>query len=234
MKLGIIVPLPQELKTITKQKLSAGACAVVNSTHHVCLSGMGEERVKKACQKLSDLNVDALISWGSAAAISSGLKAGDLVIPKNVIDQQGDVMRTSVQLGEGFTTLIKQSPIAVSHGMIAESTLLTTPEEKSQLYQQTDAVAADMESGIIARFAQASNMPFACIRSISDDAQSTVPRIISESIGSNGMVNIAKLMWKMISHPGQITGLRKLAISFKETSKTLSEVGRKLEELRLT
>lgn len=156
---AIIVALPREVKALVRgwkeHRLPGKILAYTNDFAVVTCAGMGPARVTLALQAALSLKpVTAVISAGLAGACDPALRVGDIVRAGVVID---------AQTGERFTNpLFDQTLITTS--VIAGS------NEKQRLYASYKASAVDMEAATVARLAQARNLPFRAIKSISDEA----------------------------------------------------------------
>lgn len=156
---AIIAALPREVKALVRgwkeHRLPGKILAYTNDFAVVTCAGMGPARVTLALQAALSLKpVTAVISAGLAGACDPALRVGDIVRAGVVID---------AQTGERFTNpLFDQTLITTS--VIAGS------NEKQRLYASYKASAVDMEAATVARLAQARNLPFRAIKSISDEA----------------------------------------------------------------
>lgn len=156
---AIIAALPREVKALVRgwkeHRLPGKILAYTNDFAVVTCAGMGPARATLALQAALSLKpVTAVISAGLAGACDPALRVGDIVRAGVVID---------AQTGERFTNpLFDQTLITTS--VIAGS------NEKQRLYASYKASAVDMEAATVARLAQARNLPFRAIKSISDEA----------------------------------------------------------------
>ena len=57
----------------------------LNERTFMILSGMGRDRAKQAALALAGEDVDCLVSFGTAGALSPALRPGDLVLPQEII-----------------------------------------------------------------------------------------------------------------------------------------------------
>ena len=228
---GILVALPEELRTLTKSKLKQGERITVAKNILVILSGTGPENASIAAQDLIDNGASQLISWGCAGALAPQLKAGDLVIPSFILAKNNIQLATQPNWSQQITNKLEGS-IKCYNGTLFESgSVITLARDKAEQYQQTGALAVDMESGAIARVAQQANIPFIAIRSIVDPANLDLPRAINHAMTDKGVISIPKLMLYLCSHPWELPSLINTALHFNTANKTLKTVACQLPQI---
>ena len=88
--LGIIAALPAEARTAGVGEVPAGQA--VDVAEHVLSirCGIGRARAERAARDLVGAGAVALLSWGTAAAVSRDLDHGDLVLPLEVLSRDGN------------------------------------------------------------------------------------------------------------------------------------------------
>lgn len=156
---AIIAALPREVKALVRgwreHRLPGKITAYTNDFAVVACAGMGAARVTLAVQAALSLKpVTAILSAGLAGACDPALRVGDIVRAGVVID---------ASTGERFT-----NPL-FSQALITTSVIAGT-REKQRLYDSYKASAVDMEAATVARLAEAHNLSFRAIKSISDEA----------------------------------------------------------------
>jgi adenosylhomocysteine nucleosidase len=125
----------------------------------VC-GGIGAEAARRAAEAVIAIYAPAVIySAGFAGALDPGLKVGDIVQPRRVVNA-GDGSRVDLGSGEGAL---------VSFGSVA------TPEQKAKLRDSFGALAVDMEAAAVARAAEARGVRFAVVKVISDEFDFDLP-----------------------------------------------------------
>ncbi len=75
------------------------------------------------------------------------------------------------------------------------------------LRNATMAVAVDMESQIVARFAADHGAPFAILRVVSDSADRDLPPLVTKAVRSDGGIDLGALAFGLIRAPAQTRGL---------------------------
>jgi adenosylhomocysteine nucleosidase len=221
--LGIVVSLPWELKSLTRQTIHVGACRQMRDDTLVALSGMGAERSHAAGALLVSRGATALLSWGCAAALDDHLKAGNVVLPERVIGATGE----SYPVSDGWHQRVYQAlsvKYPVDTGALVESeTLVKTRDVKRTLAQRTQAVATDMESLAQARLAHARRMPFIAVRVIIDTASTQMPENVMQALDHRGDIKVGSFLARALLRPADGITLMKLGIQFNAARRTLKK-----------
>jgi adenosylhomocysteine nucleosidase len=108
--------------------------------------------------------VAAVVSTGFAGGLAPSLEAGDLFLAESVLEFSAGV-EYSVRLPECA------EPAAYGRLLTVDS-VAQDAAAKARL-RETGADAVDMEAAALARGAQARQLPFYCVRAISDDARTS-------------------------------------------------------------
>lgn len=158
-----------------------------------------------------------LISFGIAGGLSPRLQPGSLVIATAVVEDgktyachPGWVDRLRARLVTAYV-----GPVAATAGVVR------TAAEKTTLHQETQALAIDLESGAVARAAQAMGRPFAVIRVVADPAQRTLPCSALVGLGKDGSPRPLAVIASLLRHPGDLPGLLQVAKDAKVAMETL-------------
>jgi hypothetical protein len=85
--------------------------------------------------------------------------------------------------------------------MIAETNAKTT------LYYDTGALAADMESHVVARVATRLGLPFAVVRTISDGADRCLPRAAQAGMRPDGAMDVTAVLASLARRPWETPAL---------------------------
>jgi adenosylhomocysteine nucleosidase len=228
---GIVVALPEELRTLTKVKLAQGKCAQLSANTTVILAGAGPENARKASLELIAQGAQQLISWGCAGALAPHLKPGDLIIPETILSQDSTPLATHQHWREQLTNILEQ-PLKCYNGQLLEArVVISLAQDKTQQFRHSNALAVDMESAAIARIAAQTDLPFIAIRSIVDSAQFDLPKAISFALNDSGNVVIPKLIKYLCLHPSELVALIQLGLHFKAASQTLKQLARQLPSI---
>ncbi len=223
MSLGILVALPEELRSLSKIKMHQGECLTLPNNILVSLAGTGAKNAEKSTQQLIAAGAKQVISWGCAGALAPHLKAGDLIIPKLIQTQSGTKLSTHPLLRKNIiNALANQSYF--EGPLLESSSIVSSAKEKSALFNDTSAIAVDMESAAAAQVCQTENTPFIAIRTIVDPADFNLPTAVSHSINPEGKVNLVKLISFIICHPSELPSLIQLGRHFKIANKKLKQI----------
>lgn len=225
--IGIIVALPEELSTLTRAKPAQGDWLAISENILLCFAGAGPINAERATKNLISQGVTHLISWGCAAALSPNLKPGHLVLASG-IRSEDQHFNTDLDWMQHLHQLLSPNLNLSVANLAASKQLVATRQQKQQIFQETGAVALDMESGAIAELAEINNLAFVAIRAIADPASMNLPNAIAHSLNDNGQVVLTRLLTYLISHPWEIPGLIKLGLHFNAAQKTLKIVAKQL------
>ncbi len=217
---GIIVALPEEVKTLTRLALKSQQPHKLSNNLYIILAGMGANNARLAAEKLIALGTKKLISWGCAGALAPHLKAGDLIIPKHL---------NTIIWHNQLIKILDNNTFNIYQGQLINTPdIISTHSEKKQYYQNTQAIAVDMESTTIATIARTHNLAFLCLRSIVDPANMSLPHAITYASGSKGKISLAKLLSYLCLHPTELLPLIKLARYFHSATRSLTQLSKQL------
>jgi adenosylhomocysteine nucleosidase len=229
-KLGIIAALPAEAACLYDKKLQVHTPVEIQDGIYLCLSGIGYDAASQAAEKLLDLNVTALISWGVAGALNTRLESGDLVIANSIISDDKSNQTTANWQKELLAFFTGKTQKALNADIYSSKQVCATIEDKKMLYEKTKAIAVDMESAAITETAMNNNLDFVVIRSIADKADMAIPEAVLNYTDNLGNPEILKFVGSCLSKPGQIKELLTLAKCYKKALKTLNDIAEALKK----
>lgn len=234
MIIGIVVALPAEVSSLTHTKVSQGDSVFIDDETLVFCSGVGYKNAAKAAQLLIDKGAKRLISWGCATALRADLKSGDLVIPSTLCAATNEQFsRFTIASSWLDNTRAHLATFKPFNGALAEShTIVATTLDKQRIYQQTRAVALDMESVAIAQVAQKNNINVLVIRCIADPVSLCLPRAVCYALNQQGDIIIRKLLLFLCTHPYELPRLIKLWFNFNTAKNRLKLVAKQLDSMR--
>jgi nucleoside phosphorylase len=126
-------------------------------------------------------NVDGMISTGLCGALDPALRLGNVVVSGNAhIEARAQFVRGTVH--------------SIDH-------VAVTAAEKRALRNQTGAVAVDMESAAVERKAAEWNVPYLCIRAVSDRAGDTLPLDFNRYRNARGDFSRTRIALAAITRP---------------------------------
>ena len=171
--------------------------------------GSGSEPLERRLTPLC-----AVVSFGMAGALSPDLRLGDWVIGERIcgtFEAECDPLWRAA--------LARQLPHARLGTCYADGRLIGDVLEKKRLFQNTGALAADMESHRVAQAATRLGVPFAVLRCISDEAAHSLPPAITVAMRPDGGLALANIVKSIIGNPFQIYDIMRL---FRKFSKAYS------------
>lgn len=227
--LGILVALPQELQTLSTQKLALGEAFQLSDQIWIIRSGMGHQNALKASEVLIDKGVKSLVSWGTAGALNPKLQAGDLVLAEQVLTAHQERFFTEAHFRQEIAHILS-SELNIYFGTLwASDTLVEHPQEKENLFQNYQVEAIDMESAALAKIAEAKAIPFAIIRAIVDTRDMKFPKVVSLATRANGEVDYLKFILYALLRPRDWPLIYRLAQAFERAKQSLKRVAQLLQ-----
>ena len=229
MSVGLIAALPVEARYAVGRPVAPGTHIMPDGNLIVHVSGMGPERALQASGELVDKDVDGLVSWGTAAALSEDLKAGDLVLPDEVHAETGNIYSTDSRWRDSIRDRVDGCVPACHVGRLAEtSVILASVDQKTGLHRHTGALCADMETAAVLSVARSAGLPAIAIRAIIDEQQVVMPAALTRHLDAYGEPELRRLVLSLFLQPGTILPLMRLARAMRRAGKTLETVRRSI------
>ena len=221
-KLGILVAMAVECRSLTSKRVPAGGCLDLGDGCLIGLSGAGPQAAQRCSALLVEAGATSLISWGCAAALAPGHNPGDLILPAGIVCTDGQLIDTDGEWRERLSSKLDRQ-MSVHTGLLAESDrIVAGQEEKRDLFAATGAIALDMESAAAARTAVRFRLPFLAVRSIIDPAEVSLPPSIHAAFDENGMLHVPQMLLRSLLHPTDFVDIIRLGRHFSAAMKTLS------------
>lgn len=165
-----------------------------------------------------------LIFAGFAGALTPEMHVGDVLLATEVRDEHGHAWPTTwpETLPEGrWRPPLHRAPL------VSFDQLIGKPDDKRRLHTAHGALAVDMESAAFAARCAQMNIPFACVRAISDDVDTVLsPHLLSLLQG--GVASPPRVIGGLARHPSLLFELLRLA---RDTKKAAEQLGLALGEL---
>jgi len=158
-----------------------------------------------------------LISFGVCGGLAPGLRPGSCVIASAVRSQNGR-FATDVHWSQ---RLLEALPDAIHGELVGVPGPLAEPQSKQALHAQTGALAADMESHVVAEAAAAHGLPLAAIRVVTDPAGRPLPRAALAAMRADGTVDIRAMMRVLARTPRDLGLLWRTALDARAAHATL-------------
>ena len=148
-----------------------------------------------------------VLAAGFAGALTSGQHVGDLVLATEVVEPGGECWPTTWPgelPPEEWRPPLKRGRVLTNPELVGE------PGQKRRLGDRHQALAVDMESAVLARLCRQKQVPFGCVRAISDDRDTPLsPRLIE--LLRHGRVAPWRLLGALVRQPGLVPELWRLA-----------------------
>ena len=126
-------------------------------------------------------SVDRVVSIGFCGALDPALRIGDIVVSGEVPEE----------LGASF----------VQGDVLSLDRVAITAAEKGELRASTQAAVVEMESAAVARKAREWEMPFGCVRVVSDVADENMPLDFNRYRDADGRFSRTRIALAAMSHP---------------------------------
>jgi adenosylhomocysteine nucleosidase len=222
--LGIVVALPWELKSLTRQAIPVGTCGAIADNLLVAHSGIGSECAYAAAVLLVSQGATALLSWGYAAALDDHLTAGSVLLPERIVAVTGESHAVSSEWHRRLYQTLSTKCRVGTDLLVESAVILQTPSEKRALAQRTQATATDMESAAQARLAQERRLPFAVVRVIVDTASTCIPQNIMQALDAKDGISVGQVLGSAFLRPTDWIVMVKLGMQFNAARKTLKKI----------
>jgi len=167
--------------------------------------------------ELLSLEIDGILSFGSAGGLSPDLESGDLIVGRHVVDAAGK----SWNCDPDWTSHLEQS-LEIQGNTVFGSDGLVNIMAKHRIFDETQAAIVDMESHVVAQKASEKGIPFAILRSVVDPRDFEIPRWVADSVRPNGTISYLPLISGMCIFPWHIGRLASLGGYNKRVMESLS------------
>jgi nucleoside phosphorylase len=192
----------------------------------VLRTGIGAARVRKAIDWLaSEPKLDnvpysprMILSAGYSGALRDDLKVGDMILATEVVDASGGCWATTwpEELPSG-----EWRPPLIRGRVVTTPQLLGDPARKAELGAKHEALAADMEAAVAARYCHRAGIPFGCLRVISDEMRTPLsPDLVS--LVSSGWISPVRVLGALARSPRLLGQFWRLARATRYASVQLS------------
>ncbi|TWT58525.1 5'-methylthioadenosine/S-adenosylhomocysteine nucleosidase [Thalassoglobus neptunius] len=180
--------------------------------------GAGRERARGATNAAIDaFSPDWVLSVGLSGGLRESMKTGHIVVANEVVDSNGpQEIRIPIEMedspGEGLHV-----------GRVCTvDRIVRTVEQKKQLRNATEAIAADMESLAVASTCRERQVPFMVIRSISDALDADLPSEVLAIFGNKGTIRAGALVGSLFKRPECVKDLWQIREQATSAAKSLA------------
>jgi adenosylhomocysteine nucleosidase len=159
--------------------------------------------------------IGALVSTGFCGGLDPRLAVGDIVIGDSVLDGAS---------GERYRAAIPDTPAAAKTGLILSmDRVAVTAGEKAVLQRSTGACCIEMEAAAVARLAREFDVPFYCIRAVSDSADCDLGVDFNAFRDGEGRFSRVRIALAAVQHPRYIRPLLNLDRDCRTAARRLGD-----------
>lgn len=220
--IGVVSALKSEASCLMNLHFPVYKVVNLGARTRLCLSSMGSSAAQGAALKLQEYGVNALVSFGVAAALDNKLIPGDLVLPESIVD--GESLPVNLEWRNRLEYLLSSHLTVVGGSLASSAVPLTSRQTKLALGEATGACAADMESAAVARVAASAGIPFIAIRAIVDPIDFSPPEALLSAVYPDGSVDFIRLISLLIGRSIPLKTLVHLAMGMHAARSTLTKV----------
>ena len=191
--------------------------------------GAGDRERTPSLVERAALGASCLVSFGIAGALAPHLRPGDVVVSAEVVaaahrwrGEEG-FRRRLAELAQGLG--------AVEGPVLGAPAILATEADKRRAWQETGALAVDLESDVVADIAARDGIPFLVVRAIADAVYRELPPAALIPLSLNGRPRLPSVFASVLRQPRQITPLLALARETRRALAALAEPARALHGL---
>jgi len=188
----------------------AGLSAVVGGGDHRRTIAVVEENAATA---------ECLVSFGIAGALKPGLRAGDIVLSTEVVDEDRRWL-SSESLRPRISELVDQIG-AIEGPVLGAQIAVGTKRDKRRAWRETGAIAVDLESVVVARAAAALGIPFVVLRAIADPAVRDLPPAALLPLADDGTPALGTVLASVLRRPKQLPTLLAVAREARQALQAL-------------
>ena len=167
-----------------------------------------------------------LISFGFAGALDPELSAGDLVIPKSVTDEEGNIFTNDYKMHQKLSSHLSNKLKITVGKLFGSETIIWDADEKNRLFNQYNTKIVDMESLGVAQAAAENDCYFLIVRAVSDTAYQSLPKESLKSINLNNDIKIINILIDLAKNLDELPSLFRLAQNSRKAHICLRNVAK--------
>jgi adenosylhomocysteine nucleosidase len=162
-----------------------------------------------------------IVSYGLAGGLCSNLRAGDIVIGSEIIEQNASIRTDDLW----SAWLLSAMPTARYGPIVGVDLPILASTLRGELGLQSGALVADMESHVVARLAATHGLRFVALRVVVDAAGCNVPQVALACLLSNGEISRWRLGRLLLGRPSETLGVIRLCADWRPARKALLHCG---------
>ncbi len=194
----------------------------------ICAGGSPERTAAAIDAAIATGKVTALVSFGIAGGLDPALRSGALVVASGVIAPD----RMRYLAAAKWSAALRERAGGLAGEIFGAERIIAETMEKARLYRETAALAADLESLVVARAAQRAGLPFIVIRAIADAADRDLPAAALVPLTARGKPNLPGVLASLAAHPAQLPALIGLALATRRALGSLRGAAGQLHQER--
>lgn len=197
-------------------RIAAGDGVRVICQQNTALAGHLEAALTQACS--------GIVSFGTAGGLVDALRPGDWLVARTVADGVRR-MDCDVPWSQALLRALSTAHHADLAGVAAP---VASTGAKRALHTATGAAAADMESHIVARVAEARGIPFVCCRVVIDPVTRTLPPAALAGLRQDGSTDVPAVLRSLLIQAGQLPALLAVARDARIAQRALAQGRRRI------
>jgi hopanoid-associated phosphorylase len=198
----------------------------------VVCAGASSQRAAVQARQLVDAGVEALLSFGIAGALDPRLESGTLIVADAVFVDDADdasIYPCDPAWQEALRAALAEVQLPCRCGrLLGSRRLWLDARDKEAIFELTDCLAVDMESGAVAAIAVEAGLPFLAVRATADRAEDWLPALVEDAVLPDGRAAVGRTLAALIRHPSQLPATLRLA---RQSSQALARL-RRLEAVK--
>jgi len=169
-----------------------------------------------------------LVSTGFCGALDPALKALDIFVATEILSPAA--VRQAILPAAGIPAGLDHAGSkaggrqeCLPHKLLSIDRVAATASEKSELHATTGAAAIEMEAAAVAEKARAYNLPFYCIRVVTDTAKESFPLDFNHMRDASGRFSRTKIVAAALRRPNVFPKLIELNKRCKLAAEALGD-----------
>ncbi|HUK08540.1 MAG TPA: hypothetical protein VLX09_11785 [Stellaceae bacterium] len=171
-----------------------------------------QQGTETAIAALIAAGAPGLVSFGIAGGLSPTLAPGALLLPPAVRSIAGEGHFVDVDWHARLIGAAREAalPVIAIGGILGADRIAATAEAKARLHAETNAIAIDLESHLVAAAARRARLPFVILRAIADPANRNLPEAALIPLAASGEPNLLRVVASLLRAPSQLPDLLQL------------------------
>jgi adenosylhomocysteine nucleosidase len=204
----------------------AGEAKIARAAGFSVMVGAGDRSRTITLVERAVRQANCLISFGLAGGLAPELRTGGVIVSTNVI--AAEKRWWAEKRFRDRIADFAHSIGALEGPVLGAPAILATAAQKSRAWNETRAVAVDLESDIVAQIATSAGMPFVVLRSIADAAYRELPPAALIPLSEGGTPRLARVLASVLRQPQQLASLVGLAREVRTAQLALAGPARAL------